>query len=446
MENISEFQEDLRDLDFGNEELEIVQESYVALEKSYDILHNAKNPSHQAIQLHRIHVRSLADRLDVRMNTVAVEQFSPRTMHAFALEESEGFFAKIGKAIAAIFRWIKNAIVGIFRFIFGMSSGGKAAKQKEMMDKASEFMEKIKVDLEKDLVAKVTITAVNEKGEQVTEVKELHGSLALLQGFLENPMDVVKTLDTLFELMSDVFHELTNFSEKYKHIPDTITNEDLEQKITEVREFAVDKMSFLEKKYGFGTTSTGYKDITPFHTGRWDKPVDMSDHSDPDKNKPPKGEPMYYAFGFGVSPNDKYKESKAQSDKSFTIDKSTFTKVKNSLEVVQKITESFSKKEKSVFSSLDKVTRGYNDFIQSDKKIKNDSPAGRVNREVRSIENRLANDAKDMVSTLGEFIQTVAKLQRGFYDLSQKVVNLSENPTQEEFDAHMTDKESTMNF
>lgn len=296
----------------------------------------------------------------------------------------------------------------------------------------------------KNLSAKVTITAVNEKGEQVTEIKELHGSLALLQGFLENPMDVVKTLDTLFELTADTFHELTNFSEKYRNIPDTIEKEDLEQKLIEVREFAVDKMSFLEKKYGFGTTSTGHKDITPFHTGRWDKPVDMSDYSDPDKNKPPKGESMYYAFGFDVSPNDKYKQSKAQSDKSFTINKSTFTNVKNSLEVVQKIIESFSKTEKSVLSSLEKVTRGYGDFIQSDKKIKDDSPAGRVNKEVRKIENRFASDAKGMVHTLGEFIQTVARLQRSFYDLSQKVVKLSENHTQAELDAIMADKDSTL--
>ena len=446
MENISEFQEDLRDLDFGNEELEIVQESYVALEKSYDILHKAKNPSHQAIQLHRIHVQSLADRLGVQMNTVAVESFSSKTMHAFALEESEGFFAKIGKAIAAIFKWIKDAVVGIFRFIFGMSSGNKAEKQKAAMDKASEFMEKIKVELEEELVAKVTITATNDKGEQVTEVKELHGSLALLQGFLENPMDVVKTLDTLFGLTTDTFHELTNFSEKYRNIPDTIAKEDLEQKLTEVREFAVDKMSFLEKKYGFGTTSTGHKDITPFHTGRWDKPVDMSDPSDPEKNKTPKGESMYYAFGVDVDPNNKYKQSKKPSDKSFTINKSTFTNVKNSLEAVQKIVEGFSKTEKSVLSTLEKVTRDYSNFVQSDKKIKDDSPAGRVNREVRKIENRFAADAKNIVHTLGEFIQTVAKLQRSFYDLSMKVVKLAEDATLEDFNKAMLDKESIMDF
>lgn len=149
MENVSEFQEDLRDLEFGNEELQIVQESYSALEKSYDILYHAKNPSHQAVQLHRIHVQSLADRLGVQMNTVAVESFSLKTIHAFALEESEGFFAKIGKAIAAIFKWIKDAIVGIFRFIFGMSSGDKAEKAKAVAERASDSVKNIKIEPEK---------------------------------------------------------------------------------------------------------------------------------------------------------------------------------------------------------------------------------------------------------------------------------------------------------
>ena len=444
MENISEFQEDLRDLDFGNEELEIVQESYVALEKSYDILHNAKNPSHQAIQLHRIHVQSLADRLGVQMNTVAVEQFSPRTMHAFALEESEGFFAKIGKAIAAIFKWIKDAVVGIFRFIFGMSSGGKSEKAKATAEKAAEAVKEIKVEPKKDHIAKVTITATNEKGEQVTEVKELHGSLAVLHSFLQNPEEITNTFVTLFNLLEDIMHAHSNFSEKYLTVPESLEPEEVQKLITEIRQTVVDKMSFLESKYKFGTTSTGHKNITAFHTGRWDKPVDMTDPIDRDKNKAPKGEDLYSAFGFIVNENDKYKQSKSETEQGFTIDKSTFTKVKNALESIQDKIDKFHKSEKTILKTIDELTRSHSSFVGGSPRGK-DVPVGvKLRHEVFRIENRLSLDTKGLVWELGNFISTIAKLQRSFYDLSMKVVKLSENHTQEELDAVMADKTSVL--
>lgn len=446
MENISEFQEDLRDLDFGNEELEIVQESYVSLEKSYDILHNAKNPSHQAIQLHRIHLRSLADRLGVQMNTVAVEQFSPRTMHAFALEESEGFFAKIGKAIAAIFKWIKDAVVRIFRFIFGMSSGDKSEKAKATAEKAAEAVKEIKVEPKKDHIAKVTITATNEKGEQVTEVKELHGSLAVLHSFLQNPEEITNTFVTLFNLLEDIVHAHRNFSEKYLTVPESLEPEEVQKFILEIRQTAVDKMSFLESKYKFGTTSTGHKNITAFHTGRWDKPVDMTDPSDSDKNKAPKGDGMYSAFGFTVNENKKYKQSKSETDQGFTIDRSTFTKVKNALESIQDKIDKFEKSEKTILKGIDELTRSHSSYVGGSPRMK-DAPVGvRLRQVAFSIENRISLDTRDLVWVLGNFISTIAKLQRSFYDLSKKVVKLAEDATLEDFNKARLDKESTMDF
>lgn len=444
MENISEFQEDLRDLEFGNGELQIVQESYSALEKSYDILYHTKNPSHQAVQLHRIHVQSLADRLGVQMNTVAVESFSLKTIQVFALEESEGFFVKIGKAIAAIFKWIKDAIVGIFRFIFGMSSGDKAEKAKAVAEKASDSVKNIKIEPEKKLSAKVTITAVNEKGEQVTEIKELHGSLAVLQSFLEKPEEITNTFVTLFNLLEDVLKAQEDFSQKYSEkVRKNITAEEGGKIVDDIHHFAVEKMAFLESKYKFGTASSGHRDFTAFHKGRWDKPIDMSSPHDPDKNKPAEGD-EYYAFGFAIEENDKFRQSKSESDKSFTIDKASFTKVKDALEDVQDKITDFSKREKGIRSKLDEISRGDEYGAHNVKALHEKFGYYKVEHAINKLKNRFALDTKNLVWHIGSYAHTISKLQRSFYDLSQKVVKLSENHTQAEFDAVMADKDSAL--
>ncbi len=432
MDDILDLQQISEDLEFGSEELDIVQESYNAVDLSAYTLRNAKHPSQASIKLHRIHAQSLANRLGINLNTVSVESFSPKTMHAFALEESEGFLSKVGNTIKAIFKWIKDKIVGFFNWVLGLFGGKKAEKSVQVVETAAEVVEEVETETTKE-GSEATITVKKKKtGQTVTEKKPLPNFNVFTKNFIENPKKINGALVRLARLQKSLVvvagESLDLGSNKFA----TDTVEKTQQMGTKLLEHW--ESHFVPKLKSAGLKE-GDTLLSEYHIAGYTK---ISAEEAANLN--------FSGLKIKVGPTDKLTKELADKATSLKVNKTSLRAYAKEYRELLNETQSMLRDRKSILATIDNTLSHYDAMIKETEKTLSESGAhgpmtheryagSKANMTFMSLP---SHGARASVVALASFYAAIARADHYVQQICKIAVKMSD---QETFDKMMASDE-----